>query len=404
MARPAAVRVCVHVVGVRAYRGALMSTIPSRHVAGIQFRHLAGLLLAVAMVTMAWGHQEQTAEAATIGLPIPPPLGTQWRVIAGYNTVTHHTVDPYALDIARTDAETGGTPLLSPMLGTVGYVSDTCVSVRDNRVNILMCHVFANAGLERGQTVRPGQRLATIAPDGEAENNGIAHVHYQLNARTSGRSAGNGEPLPFAGEFALEGRSLPAIADSNGYYLEKFTSSNDASLALTNVKAGVNLTVDPGQTVTLNASSSNAGEFYWEQYEGVTLALQPAGAALTFVAPQEAAVLRFRVMANGPLGVAVDTVRVTVRAVAIGSDAYGQIVAGSIPDRGVGLIVFGGGTGEELLAASGCTQQSAAFFVTVEGRLVGYIPAAQVALVNAEWNAVFPDGLPANTPLIGRCA
>jgi hypothetical protein len=246
----------------------------------IPFRHMAGLVLAMAMVMMAWGHQEQPAEAATIGLPIPAPLGTQWRVIAGYNTATHHTVDPYALDIARTDAETGGTPLLSPILGTVGYVSDTCVSVRDDRVNILMCHVFADAGLQRGQTVRPGQRLALIAPDGQAENNGIAHVHYQLNMRTSGWGGSNGEPLPFAGEFALEGRSLPAIADANGYYLEKFTSTNDASLALTNVDAGANLTVDPGAAVTLTASSSNAGEFYWEQYEGSAVALQPAGAVL----------------------------------------------------------------------------------------------------------------------------
>lgn len=369
-----------------------------------QIRHAAGLLLAVAMVATTWGAQGQTAEAAATGLPIPAPAGTQWRVIAGYNTATHQTVDPYALDLARTDAETAGTPLLSPILGTVGYVSDTCVSVRDDRVNILMCHVFADAGLERGQTVRPGQRLAVVAPDGEAENNGISHVHYQLNVRTSGRGGSNGDPLPFAGEFALEGRSLPAIADANGYYLERFTSTNDASLALTNVEAGASLTVDPGQPVTLTASSSNAGEFSWEQYEGATVELQRAGAALTFVAPQESAVLRFRVTANGPLGVAIDTVRVTVRSVALGVDARGQIVAGSIPDRGIGLVVFGGGSGEELLAASGCTQPSAAFFATVAGRLVGYIPAAQVALVNAEWNALFPDGLAPNTPLIGRCA
>ena len=370
----------------------------------IQFRHAAGPLVMIALVVTAWGSQGQPAQAATIGLPIPAPLGTQWRVIAGYNTATHHTVDPYALDLARTDGETGGTPLLSPILGTVGYVSDTCVSVRDDRVNILMCHVLADPGLERGQSVRPGQRLALIAPDGEAENNGIAHVHYQLNVRTGDWGGSNGDPLPFAGEFALEGRSLTAIADANGYYLEAFTSTNDASLALTNVEAGANLTVDPGQAVTLTASSGNAGEFYWEQYEGTMVEPQRAGAMLTFVAPQDATVLRFRVTANGPLGVAVDTVRVTVRSAPLGEGAYAQIVAGSIPDRGVGLIVFGGGSGAELLAASGCTQLTAAFFATVEGRVVGYIPAAQVALVNAEWNALFPDGLPANTPLIGRCA
>jgi hypothetical protein len=360
-------------------------------------------LVAVALMAIAWGGDERAAEAALVGLPVPAPAGTEWHVISGYNTATHNSVDPYALDIARVDGNTGGTTLLSPITGTVGYTSDTCVSVRDDRVNILMCHVFGDPSLQRGQQVHIGQRLGVVAADGEAENNGVAHVHYQLNMRTGNWGGSSGESLPFDGEFALEGQSLPATTASNAHYLKRFVSTNDASLALTNVDAGVQLTVDPGQSVTLTASSTNASEFYWEQYEGLPVVLQPAGAVVSFVAPAEGSVLRFRVTANGSFGVAVDTVRVTVRSVPLG-EGTGQISGGSIPDQGVGLIVFGGGSNEELLLASGCTQPTAAFFATMEGRLVGYIPAAQNPLVNAQWNALFPDGLAPGTPLIGRCA
>jgi len=139
------------------------------------------------------------ATAAAPGeLAFPAPIGTQWEVLSGYNTPTHQGVDPYALDLWRIDAETGGTPLLSPMSGTLGYMSDTCISVRTPEVNLLMCHVHALPGLQRGDTITVGQRLGTVANDGEAENGGTAHIHLQLNARGD---QGTGESLPFTGAY-----------------------------------------------------------------------------------------------------------------------------------------------------------------------------------------------------------
>lgn len=83
----------------------------------------------------------------------------------------------------------------------------------------------------------------------------------------------------------------------------------------------------------------------------------------------------------------------------------GTIVSGSVPPTGgFGLFVFGGGTNAQLVAASGCPPSTAAFWATnPSGDFVAYVPASTVAVVNAAWNAMFPSGIPANTPLIGKC-
>ncbi|MDA0270788.1 MAG: M23 family metallopeptidase, partial [Chloroflexi bacterium] len=193
----------------------------------------AVLVIAGLISTVAWSGE---ASAAGPGLKFPAPVGTQWEVLAGYNTPTHTGVDPYALDLWRIDGPTGGTPLLAPMSGTVGYNSDSCISIRTSDLNLLMCHVHALPELQRGQTVTVGQQIGTVANDGEAGNGGTAHIHLQLNARTSGASS-TGESIPYAGDFALEGQSLAAIATFNGYAGVRFTSTNDPSLDLPRVNA-----------------------------------------------------------------------------------------------------------------------------------------------------------------------
>lgn len=83
----------------------------------------------------------------------------------------------------------------------------------------------------------------------------------------------------------------------------------------------------------------------------------------------------------------------------------GKIVGGSIPaGGGVGLVVYGGGSKEELFAASGCPKATAVFWASQDGKFVTYIPAATVAVVNAAWDNVFEEGIPAGTALVGRCS
>lgn len=83
---------------------------------------------------------------------------------------------------------------------------------------------------------------------------------------------------------------------------------------------------------------------------------------------------------------------------------HGRLVSGSLPlAGGFGLIVFGGGSYDELLAASGCPGGSARFWFTAGGEFLILVPTTAVGAVNAPFDAVFGGTIPANTPLIRAC-
>ena len=81
----------------------------------------------------------------------------------------------------------------------------------------------------------------------------------------------------------------------------------------------------------------------------------------------------------------------------------GTIVSGEVPANGFGLFVFGGGDNGQLTGASGCEATTARFWATDDGDFIVFIPSSTVQLVNAGWNALFADGIPAGTVLIGTC-
>jgi hypothetical protein len=87
-------------------------------------------------------------------------------------------------------------------------------------------------------------------------------------------------------------------------------------------------------------------------------------------------------------------------------DSTGKIVTGSVPaDGSFGLIVYGGGTYEQLIAASKCPRERVVFWVTREGRFLVFVPGSAVAAPNEAFQAAFPrNTIPANTGMIGRCA
>ena len=89
-----------------------------------------------------------------------------------------------------------------------------------------------------------------------------------------------------------------------------------------------------------------------------------------------------------------------------GMRSSGTITSGAVPRAGgFGLVVFGGGTSDQLVGASGCPRETAAFWSTAsDGTFVAYVPAATVIEVNRAWSTLFIGGIPPNTPLIGRCA
>ncbi len=264
----------------------------------------SALAVALLMITSS-----ATPVGAAGNLVFPGPAGSTWTVLAGYNTATHSVADandPYAIDLTRTDAPTANSPVLAPISGTVRYVSDRCVSIRDaSNTTVMMCHILAPQSL-RNATVTRGQQIGTVAPDGQAGNNGTAHIHLAL-------SPAGGGPLPFTGAYALDGVEMPAIATSNGYAGTTFTSTNRA---LPGADAGVDRTVAPGAAVTLNATVTNptgAGLFYtWTQTSGTTVALQQNGPTATFTAPSRTGRVDVRLTVADGTDLISDTVTITV--------------------------------------------------------------------------------------------
>ncbi len=148
------------------------------------------------------------------GMPLPAPAGTVWSIVAGYNTATHVASDPWAIDIVREDASSSGTPVLSPVSGSISFVSSDCLTVNmgDGHL-LLLCHLFPASNLSRGVSVGVGTHLGVVAPPGQANNNGLAHIH--LAVHTDQNHFGNAVPL--VGKDAVEGRDLQPTSTFNGY-------------------------------------------------------------------------------------------------------------------------------------------------------------------------------------------
>ncbi len=181
--------------------------------------------LAIAGVAAAGIAPGGEAHAQARGLPFPAPAGTEWEVVAGYNTVPHSGEDPYALDLVRANGPTEGTAVLAPVAGEVWAItSDSgCVIIRDAReMLILMCHLDPAPGLAEGDLVVTGETIATVAPAGAAENGGLAHIHLAVHRNFN---AGEQQTVPFTGDYALEDRDLYPTGDENGYFGERFRST-----------------------------------------------------------------------------------------------------------------------------------------------------------------------------------
>jgi len=80
-----------------------------------------------------------------------------------------------------------------------------------------------------------------------------------------------------------------------------------------------------------------------------------------------------------------------------------RILSGVIPEYGNALIVFSGGSDEQLLAASGCPRESASFWSFRDQVFVQWLPGVSIPIVNAEWRGLYPNGIPAGTPLMVSC-
>ena len=166
------------------------------------FIALGVILAALAMPSLV--NADDSARAAENDLGFPAPAGTHWEIIAGYNTRTHSYSDgndPHAVDVVRTDGPTEDTMVLSPWDGELSWFDHSCVTVRNGDFSVLICHLFPDPGLQRGQVVARGQPLGVVAPPFYAGNNGLAHLHIAVH-RTRGSGLIEGT-VPFVGRFRI---------------------------------------------------------------------------------------------------------------------------------------------------------------------------------------------------------
>jgi len=87
--------------------------------------------------------------------------------------------------------------------------------------------------------------------------------------------------------------------------------------------------------------------------------------------------------------------------------APGQIVSGTVTAGAIALVVFSGGSSDQLVAAAtgsaACpTKDRLIIFALAEGKWVPFIPVAP-AQVNSTWNQRYSKGLPADSALFVRC-
>ena len=165
---------------------------------------------------------------AADGVPIPAQAGSEWQIVAGYNTGTHSEADrqdPYAIDIVRLDAPTADSPVLAPTAGTIGYLSSDCLTIRDHAgMGHLLCHINPRQGLTRGAQVEIGEQIGTVWPNGYGNNGGLAHIHYAVH---HSQGAGQlGRTVPFTGPYTIEGIELHPGNQANLHAGSQFTSTN----------------------------------------------------------------------------------------------------------------------------------------------------------------------------------
>lgn len=147
-----------------------------------------------------------------------PFAGGSWEVIQGYNGGTHQNRSAfaqyyYSMDWARSDGNTAGQPIYSPVNGTVLWQDPGSGGILidvGNGYTIAMFHVTWEGWLTGGVAVSQGDYLGTISGPGGPGYQSTPHVDMTL-------WLGGGMDhvaAPFSGANAISGWDFP---DTGGY-------------------------------------------------------------------------------------------------------------------------------------------------------------------------------------------
>jgi hypothetical protein len=143
------------------------------------------MMLAVLIIGVSSTLTGVTAAHAATGNILPPfDEGQTWYICQGYDgTVSHTGTSQYGLDLTGSPNcgnGAAGRNARAPLAGTVAYwqaaFGNLCVNVAGGR-SYTLTHI--NASVTSGNVVA-GQVLGTVGAAGTLNNNGVAHIHFQL--------------------------------------------------------------------------------------------------------------------------------------------------------------------------------------------------------------------------------
>lgn len=260
-------------------------------------RRTATLAVAIMLVALAGALSGNLAasavQAATPNLHMPFEPGTAWIITEGYNTSpeasgAHWNCDEpsdrdqdigaepcragwqyrFALDFEAANGESEGRIVLAPVDGIVRWVDSAngAVAIDSGDGNaIAISHLSLIAGLQSGQPLVAGQQIGTVAPPGEAGNNGLPRI--QIAAwETSDGGNWDRRSVPFSGPLALDGYDLPdlgtTISDQHGS-----TIVYSSNVSLVDIGRGTPTRSD-ATTLTAKGSGDSTVSFSWAAVAG----------------------------------------------------------------------------------------------------------------------------------------
>jgi hypothetical protein len=157
-----------------------------------------------------------------------------------------------------------------------------------------------------------------------------------------------------------------------------------------------------GTQVTVSGSGLTSGAtVLFGDTPGTAVTVASNGNSLTVTSPARAA-------GNATISVKLtDNQTATLATPFVYTASAGQIVSGTISAGSIALVVFSGGTTDQLVTAatgtSACpSRDRLVVFALVQATWIAFIPAAP-AQVNAAWNQRFTSGLPPSSALFVRC-
>lgn len=291
-------------------------------------------------------------------------------------TPARSTTGPVAVKVTNTDAQSG--TLASPAFTYVGPPKVTDVAPSSGSIGGGTTVKITGSGFLTG---------ATVTFDGVAATAVSVVSATEISAKTPAHAAGKVEVIV---------KNLDA---QTGSKIDAYTYAPGPTLTSVTPLSGPNT---GGTTVTITGTNFSSGATVkFGEVAGTSVSVAADGKSLTVKTPAQAAGSVDVTLTNGD-GQTVEFALPFVYLL-----AEGQIVGGSVPGPGsIGLIVFSGGSNDQLIAAAvagGCPSSGQLTFNSLlNGKWLTFIPAAP-AVVNVAWNSRFSAGLPPTLPLFVRC-